>query len=291
MGEPGGTGGGLFAQLGILEKVVALLGAAGLAYTTWTANVIQNRVADQNSVLSRIKQQQDIDSAVHKEARDTLKENSELTKTIFDEFVKTITDVNGPPEQRLDRLEGVRVLTFAIPDPLQREGMSKAVLQAMNRIHLPHDSPVQVRLAEAKFDAEESVVRAASEQKEVAAKAPPESTASKPQWTNYDFDIFYCTEKPKSEEALKVAQATADFRNLDPQASGRWRARPLPAIVNERPGYQVRGYEIRYSSPDEKPLADTLRALMQERLKLPDVTVKLTGQNTPWYLSVFVCPS
>lgn len=290
---------GLFEQLNLAEKVIAVAGAAGLAFTTFTANTIQNEVNAQKvqldaqkAQLDEVAKRQELELQARKDSREAARQSNELTKTIFDEFVKAITDQTTPVPQRIDRLEGVLVLTYAIPEPRQQEGMGRAVQRAMERIRLPDDSPEAPRLAAAKFDAEELVVRASGEQRTVAAPPPAKPAVdSRIAWSNYDFDVFYCDDRPATEALRKEAEAVIALKALDPKANGRWRIRPLPAAVNARPGYQVNGYQIRYSSADEKPLADALQAQMSGPLKLPDVRVQATSFQTPWYVSVFLCPA
>lgn len=289
---------GLFEKLNLAEKIIAIAGAAGLALTTFTANNIQNDVNAQKVTLDAQKAQldevakrQDMEITIRKDSREALKQENDLTKTIFDEFVKAITDQTTPIPQRIDRLEGVMVLTYAIPDARQQEGMGRAVQKAMDRIHLPENSSEVPRLAAAKFDAEELVTQASNEQRDTRMVQPPTTSAEQVAWGNYDFDVFYCDGIPNSEGLRKVAEKLVAFKELDAKASGRWRVRPLPATVNARPGYQIRGYEIRYSSNDEKPLADKLKVQMVNSLKLPDVYVKSVSFQTPFYISVFVCPA
>lgn len=290
---------GLFEQLNLVEKLIAVAGAAGLAFTGFTANTIQNelnaqkvQLEAQKAQLDELAKRQELELQLRKDTRDAARQGNELTKTIFDEFVKAITDQATPVAQRIDRLEGVLVLTYAIPDSRQQEGMGRAVQRAMERIRPADNSADALRLAAAKFDAEELVVRASNQQREAPAQAPARPAAgTRAAWSNYDFDVFYCDGVPGADQLRQQAEAVIALRALDPKASGRWRVRPLPPAVNTRPGYQVSGYQVRYSSADEKPLADALQAELTSQLKLADVKVQPTAFQTPWYLSVFICPA
>lgn len=68
----------------------------------------------------------------------------------------------------------------------------------------------------------------------------------------------------------------------------------LPANVNPRSGYQVRGYLINYSSPDEKKLGDAFAGVVRQPSVLgndaPAFKLRLVGTATPWNISAFVCP-
>ncbi|MBS0345959.1 MAG: hypothetical protein JSR69_05805 [Proteobacteria bacterium] len=280
---------GMFDKLNVIEKVVAVVSAAALGFTTFSANNIENKVSVQKMQLDEVSRRQELDLQARKESRDSVRQGNELTKTIFDEFVKAITDQATPIPQRIDRLEGVLVLTYAIPDPRQQEGMGRAVMSAMDRIRLPESSFEGPRLAAAKFDAEELVTRARNEQRKEDAPAPAVE-GKQVTWSNYDFDVFYCDGIDNSEKLKAEAASVINLKALDAKASGRWRVRPLPMEVNARPGYRVSGNEIRYSSSDEKPLADLLQKNMTDKkLNIPGVQVRATSQQTRWYISVFLC--
>ncbi|MFL0809670.1 MAG: hypothetical protein K6L76_04590 [Agarilytica sp.] len=109
-------------------------------------------------------------------------------------------------------------------------------------------------------------------------------------WGEWDFDIFWCTESSSiaKQQAEKIgAQLMAE------NAKGRVRIRELPESINAKANYQIEGYEIRYNR-QERETAGALRKLSREALARddakPDVKMGLTRQDTPWYISVFVCP-
>ena len=91
------------------------------------------------------------------------------------------------------------------------------------------------------------------------------------------------------DQAKQLAERIALAKNLDPNASGRWRVRKLLAEVNERQGYQISGYAMRVNSEEEQRLAGELAAIVQKQGGAA-FTVTRTSFPTPWYISVFVCP-
>lgn len=280
----------LLGRLSTAEKLISVIGAAALALTTFYANTTQTQLARQGSIIDAMVKRQEIELQQRKDSREADRQQNELTREIFGEFVKAITEKHGSPEDRLDRLEGVMVLTWAIPDPHQQEGMARAVQKSIDRLKpQAGGGALATRIDAASFDAEELLVRAASEQK----PAPPTTVASNEKraarWSNYDFDIFWCEGMANSAQYQARAEAISAFKTADPQASGRWRARPLPSGVNARPGYQVGGVEIRTSSSDEAPLAEALKKKIESSFPGSRVDLRQTTQNTPWYLSVFVC--
>ena len=92
---------------------------------------------------------------------------------------------------------------------------------------------------------------------------------------------------------MEMAKRIQGFRDFDKNASGRWRVRRLPSEKNAEAGYRMRGFEILTSAPDEEKLASVLKAALLES-GIPgggqEFEIRQTTQNTPWYLSVFVCP-
>lgn len=104
---------------------------------------------------------------------------------------------------------------------------------------------------------------------------------------DYDFDIFWCLESgPTAETTANKVKAALQ----DGGARGRLRVRPLPASVNARPGYQIKGFEIRPNA-NEVDQANALKDLTRGTLGPGvDFSLRTSKTSTPWYLSAFVCP-
>lgn len=109
-------------------------------------------------------------------------------------------------------------------------------------------------------------------------------------WGEWDIDIFWCTES--GDRAKQQAELIGE-RLLAEDAKGRIRIRELPESINAKAGYQIEGYEIRYNK-EERKAASALRTLSREALARgetkPDIKMGLSRQDTPWYISTFVCP-
>jgi hypothetical protein len=282
---------GLIVRLSLAEKLVALLAAASLGWTTYQANTIANQVSEQGARLAELSTLQELEIDRQKFATEQREADVTLTHKIYQEFIGAITDRESEDAGRIDRLSAVLVLTDAIPAVKQREGMARAVKQAIDRMAV--ESPQLVRLqAEVSFDAETHIARAAAEQKVLEGSPPsPRSVDSQQvRWSNYDFDIFWCDGVPEAAAMKAMASEIAQLRSEDSDASGRWRIRSLPANVNERSAYNVSGLQIRYSSADEKSLAEALKSLVESRIAGARVDLQPTPMATAWYLSVFVCP-
>jgi len=110
-------------------------------------------------------------------------------------------------------------------------------------------------------------------------------------WGEWDFDIFWCS---TSGDAAKQQAEVIGEQLLAEGSRGRVRIRELPESINVRSGYQIEGYTIRRNS-NEKETADALGTLAEKALAQKGVHKKfsqsLTTQNTPWYISAFVCPA
>ena len=152
-------------------------------------------------------------------------------------------------------------------------------------------------LALFKANDQEAQVAAAEKSPAVVQQSitPAASAGGAASWGNYDFDIFWCEGSDDPARAKAIAENLAlRMKGLDPKASGRWRARVLPANVNARSGYQVSGYQINYSSPDEKKLGDAFASLVRQPGVLgseaPAFKLRMVGTATPWYISAFICP-
>jgi len=113
------------------------------------------------------------------------------------------------------------------------------------------------------------------------------------QWGNWDFDIFWCTES--GPNAKKQAELIGE-QLVAENAKGRIRIRELPESINAKSGYQINGYGIRRNAnKEETKTADALKKLAEKSLAEIDIktsfNVSVSRQDTPWYISSFVCPS
>lgn len=106
-------------------------------------------------------------------------------------------------------------------------------------------------------------------------------------WEDYDYDIFWC-EGSDAENKNLAAQMVGEMRAQG--AKGRLRVRNLPLNVNARPGYGIKGYEIRRNY-NEVAQATALMKLGNEILSnRGQFEIGLSAQDTRFYLSAFLCP-
>ncbi len=110
-------------------------------------------------------------------------------------------------------------------------------------------------------------------------------------WGEWDFDIFWCS---ASGEKAKQQAETIGEQLLAEGSKGRVRIRELPESINAKSGYQVDGYTIRRNN-NENEIANALKALAEKSLEATGIQANfsssITRQDTPWYVSAFICPS
>jgi len=102
--------------------------------------------------------------------------------------------------------------------------------------------------------------------------------------SNWRIDVFYC----ESSEASGKSTASLVHKRIQSLSGFEARLRELPMTVNNRPGYQVKGYEVRYEAAEESE-ALTLRTDLNKNFNV-SFDLQRVLNKTPQYISVFVCP-
>jgi hypothetical protein len=127
---------------------------------------------------------------------------------------------------------------------------------------------------------------------EAAATTPV--TPSRGNWpdaqlSGTNFDVFSCDTGNKASNDA-VAGKVKDLLEKN-RSSGRVRIRAWAASANQQPGYNVKGYQIRYENANnEKDLAMLIKPVV-DGLVSPNAFALYPVQNkTPSYISLFVCP-
>ena len=121
----------------------------------------------------------------------------------------------------------------------------------------------------------------------------PSTEVSAGSASGWDYDVFWCEypDKDATEKAHSEANSVyADLVEIQKtEQLGRIRVRPLPAAINDEPGYKIKGYVIlRHVSKQAqaKQLQDWLRAVKNPK----HFEIRDSDRKLPWYLSAFVCP-
>ena len=224
---------------------------------------------------------------------------------IYEEFDK-IVSAKEDPQVRIDRLAALIVLTDLISqnEKALKERFYKLIEEQANRYRAglqpatgqSDGSQTPDRKVAAQIAQLEALSSAAASRIALPTpQVPHDGGAALPvaRWTNYDFDIFWC--ETSGEDAERLAERLLQLRAEDPYASGRWRKRVLTAAKNAEPGFKIKGFLIRVSQPDERPLAETFRELglrkVLSNLPRDEFPVEHVNFPTPWLISVFVCPA
>lgn len=99
----------------------------------------------------------------------------------------------------------------------------------------------------------------------------------------YNVDFFYCeATRARSEPLARAALALKSVGD-----SGNWRVRMLTESVNKQSGYGIAGNVIRFTAPEEQPVADALAGLL--KTQGVNVSLKAIAYPTPGLVSVFFC--
>jgi len=288
------------SHLSTLEKVIgiAMMLLSGLA--AFQSSLVKDSVTIQGAILEGVQ----AEIAKNADDRESRKLNHEITIKIFEEVKDIYKSPNQSPDQLLNRLLAVSALVEAIPQSEVRTSLAAAVKAAVDNVTATVDKPTeQIKLkseaVKSKIDltvfrADQNDISSSPKIHQSLASDAETSTAESPKWSNYDFDFFWCENASNPEATKRAAEFAAALKQLDPQASGRWRIRKLPFEINKGPGYRVEGYKIHVTSDDEQKLANVLkRILKQQAIPSADVNfdIKRIQYSTPWYISIFFCPS
>lgn len=275
-----------------IEKAVGIAIAILGAWSAFQASIVKDQLGVQAGQIEKLR----AEIARSAEEREGRKLNHDITIRIFDEVKEVYAETGLSKEQMLNRLTSVAALLEAIPDPAVRTQLAAAVRAALDNL-AAGSQVLAVRAEAVKSQVDETVFRAEQSQvsdavRQPAAPAEGAGSAEHPAWSSYDFDLFWCESGPNPEASRQAAEAAARLRLLDPNASGRWRVRKLPAAVNERAGYQINGYVIHVTSDEEARLAEIVRAAIRKAngAQAPEFTVRRSSYPSPWYISLFFCP-
>lgn len=197
----------------------------------------------------------------------------------------TIVTSNTSDEVRIDRLSGLLTLTILIDD---EQKVLREQLGSMIGGQIARSRAAVTARSAGNPAAAEQIAQYQVLQRQAARVSNPA------RWSNYDFDVFYCTGGPRAAALKAMAERVVEVRAQDPAANGRWRARPLRAGRVAAEEAKNRGFSIRYDYADEKPFAEALESLLNEGQVAGSDRFQAVGTrtaSTPWYISVFICPA
>lgn len=240
-----------------LEKaqiVVGVILSIAAGYSAWQFNAAEKGIKERESVRK--------DQEETRINRESLEKKQIL---IYEAVVKSLE--SGDVKRQM---VSKALVTSMLDDPLRTELL--AVLSTSSTPEIKKEAEATLA-QESRFKAEQNAPRAALVKKSSS-------------WEDIDFDIFWCE---RSGDSARAQAERIKSQLAAEGAKGRLRVRLLPDSINSRPGYQHSGYVIRYNAGEEA-LSVKLKALGDGIVAPAAFVVSLSGQDTPWYLSAFVCP-
>lgn len=247
-------------------KIVTLVSLALAGFATLKALPAETEIKQLQADTSRL------DLALKRADADlkNLESNRKVTLELYQEVKKVIEKKEKDPREE----DAVRVLVESLADDPFRWKLLKVIA-----IGARSNDVKEAAAATSKYYEEESVVqtRDGSSAKSVSAALTTGTFGT------YNVDLFFCEKKKATSEPL--ARAALDVKTKGD--TGRWRVRALPESINQQPGYGIVTNEVRFTPPEERPVADALvAALSAKGMKFE---LHETTYPTPGYVSVFIC--
>jgi hypothetical protein len=244
------------------EKVIAGLSTVSTILLAWIGWI----TTGQRDAIERSVKNSQLALDQQAEERQRVAGQRDVNLKVYDAVVNAIQDSS----QR--RQEIARSLVYAmVPDTTLQQGF----LEALRQEGVP--AVRRVIASDLAFDDSTSQAR-------TAAQAAPASAGVQ------RVDLFWCEKSGRPAQTLMEEVA----RNLTRAgfASGSARVRSLPTTVNERPGYYVWGYQVRFEAV-ERADAEKIRDVMRKAIPgTGEKTVTLVPKSaqTRGYISAFACP-
>lgn len=218
-----------------------------------------------------------------KQSQERRAERESLNKLVMEVYGQVEEAVAVPPGEvgvRQQKATQALVRALIAHDP----ELKAALLEALYQTALP----------EARQEALESlyVAQEAASAQNIARSSQQPARSDDTSLGTYDFDIFWCESSGPAARQAAEAVSSAITRE---GGKGRVRTRPLPDSRNRDPGYRHQGFAIRYNAPAERDIAQALSRIATTASGTilggaPSFTPTPSAQQTPWYLSAFVCP-
>jgi hypothetical protein len=249
-----------------LTRVITLVSLAIGVFATWKALPMDAEIKRLEAETQRL------DLALKKADAElrTIESSRKVTLELYQEVKKVIANKEKDPREE----DAVRVLVEALAEDPFRWKLLRVIAVGAGSKEVK-----ETAAANSRFYEDQAVVQSAT----IAPPNPAPASVKSGEIGAYNIDIFFCESKRATSEP--IARTALE---LKPAAGkGRWRVRALPESINQQPGYGVVESEIRYTPPDEKPIANSFAKLLSSK----DIKFKFreTSYPTPGYISAFVC--
>jgi hypothetical protein len=251
-------------------KAVTLVSLALAAYAAGVAIPADAEIKRLQGEMQRL------DLALKKADADlkNLESNRKVTLELYQEVKKVIEKKDKDSREE----DAVRVLVESLADDPFRWKLLGVIAVGAKDL-----SVKETAAATSKFYQEDAQTQLPSSN---TADAKSNTAAANPLETgigSYNIDFFFCEKKQPTSKPL--AQAALSLKSASD--TGQWRIRALPESINQQPGYSIQSNVIRFTPPDERPVADALaKALATKGIK---VQFQEISYPTPKYVSVFIC--
>ncbi len=257
----------------IKDIVVPLLSA----FTAIIVGILTYNVSDQNAKTeAKFKDTEarfrEIESKISesKEQREERESTQNFNFKIYDLVLKSVEEKNAQKQEVAKTF-----IVVMVDDPLR-----SSLLKVLEKRGEP-----QVRQdVEKTLNAEKNSSYTEGTKPTVSGSKQPSYN-----WAKWDIDVFWCS---SSSDKITELQANKIAKQILLEgAKGRIRVKELPDSINAKSGYRVNGYVIRRNDiKREREIAEALKKLGDSTLGKDIFTLQTTLQDTPGYVSVFVCP-
>lgn len=251
---------------GLLDKatkVITLVSLVLAAYAAWATLPFDAEIKRLQTETQRL------DLALKQADADLkgLESNRKVTLELY-QAVKTVIEKKDKDPREED---AVRVLVESLADDPFRWKLLNVIAAGAKSLDVK-----QAAAETANYYREEAQVQVA------APLAPPAPSKASGVGT-FNVDLFYCEKKKQTSEP--IARKALSLKQ--PSDTGRWRLRALPESINQQVGYGINTNLIRFTPPDERSVADTLKSGLASQSV--NVQFQEISYPTPGYVSVFIC--
>jgi hypothetical protein len=260
----------------IRNTIIPLISVVTAFMVGWLNYSVNERDQKIQEELGRINAQ----VTLNKEERAERESNQDFNLKIYEIVTRSLEEKNARKQEAAQAF-----VIVMVEEPLRSSLLN--VLKQGGAPEVKKDIG-EILQAEKKFREEVSLPTNVA-----ATAATPGSASPSYAWGDWDFDIFWCA---GSGAAAKQQAELVGEQLLAEGSRGRIRIRELPESINAKAGYQISGYAIRRNNNREeteaaaalKNLAETV--LAKNRIRT-EFNVSVSSQNTPWYISAFICPA
>jgi len=262
--------GDFISKVGI--PLISVLTALMVAWLNYSVNERDLKIqAELNAINAQV--------TLNKEERNERESNQDFNLKIYEIVTQSLE------EQNAKKQEAAQAFVVVMVD----EPLRSSLLNVLKQGGAPEvqKNIGKILQAEEKFKYETTL-----NTNSVVTPAPNKTVKPSFQWNDWDFDVFWCTESGSA--AMKQANLISE-QLLAEGSKGRIRVRELPDSINAKAGYQISGYGIRRNNNKaEIDAANAFKSLAETVLDSNDIkttfSISVSNQNTPWYVSAFVCP-